>query len=108
MSATGRAAAADREFEAVIPKLTGRGAPSILAADATAFTALQKRWIVEGYVEHLRRKAAGMTNLDERTRVIEEALAVSDAVRGRGVQLAIQQASLRAAASAGVRAKSRI
>lgn len=98
LSATGRAAAADREFEAVIPKLTGRGAPSLLAADATAFTELQKRWIVEGYVEHLRRKAAGMTNLDERARVIEEALAVSDAVRGRGVQLAIQQASLRAAA----------
>jgi CHAT domain-containing protein len=98
LSEAGQAAEAEREFEAVLPRLTGRGAPSVLAADATAFVELQKRWILEGYVEHLRRKAESGDPV-ARERVIEEALAVSDAVRGRGVQLAIHQASLRAAAA---------
>lgn len=99
LSESGHVAEAEREFEAVIPRLIGRGAPSFFATDATALVELHKRWIVEGFLEHLRKKADDTTDVDSRGRTIEEALVASDAVRGRSVQLAINQASLRAAAS---------
>lgn len=94
LSASGNLRAADREFDDVIPRLSGRGAPSLLSMDAAPFTELRKRWIIEGYLEHLVRKFESQRMPQD---AVEEGLIVSDAVRGRGVQKAIQQASVRAA-----------